>query len=328
MSFRKKTASQKKKRASKSLFKFLKNRKSVSVALGVCLAVVASAYVVTAKFSADTGASTDKIVYERVKIPLMIKVVSKQTSGKALTKLPIRLGTWGPEVHGMMHQNTVTSKTGLVRLNLSVCYRQSQSKQKEKGYFFCAKTMDTATYDKGDKTLLTKKVDHVYYGLTNKKANNYVQLSQDVVRLPEISARTIDDLKKMKLDDATIIVDESFFSETNTKKILETQERLRKNEEELQKDLDGVKMVVKESECVVTCSYAEITFNNYEEWPTQFKVVEGVDGKYYPTIKGDSIIRSFAFYSKTSGTLLKEIKVQGSYSEKSAGKTIKVKRLK
>lgn len=47
------------KKTRSSLFKFLKNRKSVSVALGVCLAVVASAYVATAKFSADSTKQTE-----------------------------------------------------------------------------------------------------------------------------------------------------------------------------------------------------------------------------------------------------------------------------
>lgn len=48
---------QKTKKTKSSLLKFLKNRKSVSVALGFCLAIAASAYVATAKFSAgDTDA--------------------------------------------------------------------------------------------------------------------------------------------------------------------------------------------------------------------------------------------------------------------------------
>jgi len=47
--------SQKKKRGVSSLIKFLKNRKHAGVALGICLAIAASAYVATAKFSANAG---------------------------------------------------------------------------------------------------------------------------------------------------------------------------------------------------------------------------------------------------------------------------------
>lgn len=43
-----------KKKAASSLSRFLKNRKSLGVVLGICLAVFASAYVATAKFSADS----------------------------------------------------------------------------------------------------------------------------------------------------------------------------------------------------------------------------------------------------------------------------------
>lgn len=51
--------SHKAKKTKSSLFKFLKNRKSMSIALGVCLAVVASAYIATAKFSADSAKQTE-----------------------------------------------------------------------------------------------------------------------------------------------------------------------------------------------------------------------------------------------------------------------------
>lgn len=43
-----------KKKATASLSKFLKSRKSLGVVLGICLAVFASAYVASAKFSADS----------------------------------------------------------------------------------------------------------------------------------------------------------------------------------------------------------------------------------------------------------------------------------
>lgn len=73
--------SQKKKKAVSSLIKFLKNRKNLTVALGICLAVFASAYVATAKFSADNPSG--KLVDTGKRARITYKVVNSKGEGVA-----------------------------------------------------------------------------------------------------------------------------------------------------------------------------------------------------------------------------------------------------
>ena len=70
-----------KKKAASSLIKFLKNRKNLSVALGICLAVFASAYVATAKFSASSKSGTWEWTYDKVVYTVKVTEKNKPVEG-------------------------------------------------------------------------------------------------------------------------------------------------------------------------------------------------------------------------------------------------------
>lgn len=102
-----------------SPLKFFKNRKSVSIALGVCLAVVASAYVATAKFSAAPAGSWAAVT---TKTPTFT-IRTFDASGKPVSGVEVKVKvTYTNKKTSGLSSAGKSDSNGIVKINrFSVC---------------------------------------------------------------------------------------------------------------------------------------------------------------------------------------------------------------
>ncbi len=144
--------SQRAKKTKSSLLKFLNNRKSLSVALGICLAIAASTYIATAKFSASSiitapgGAANATITNTGKKAALKVTIkYNKSSVGIAGKDVHFSASGDGSKLNIIGKMTASTNLYGDVYWEMDVCKATIKSvgsvvtiARKTDVYFVCA----------------------------------------------------------------------------------------------------------------------------------------------------------------------------------------------